>query len=206
MRVFMHEMGHAYSWPHSNNSDGDDDPYDNVWDIMSASLPGPAHPFMGSYPHYPTVWHRQRLGWIPQERIEVVYENPRFTRLVHLDWATDYTSTGKHMLILRENPPRDRDGNVSQPDMGVHYTLEARRPTGFDRNLPGEAVIIHRMRNGMDSVPIAQDADVPPATRNNNPGSMFTEGETWIPDEGLARVRILKKTPHGFLVAVDPVR
>lgn len=207
MRVMMHEMGHAYTWPHSDNSDGDENTYDNVWDIMSASNPGPSHPMMGSYPHYPTIWHRHRLGWIPPQRIETVYERPRMTRLVHLDWANNYTSTGKHLLIVRQNPPRDRDGNVTQPQMGVHYTLEARKPSGFDRNLPGRAVIIHRLTHGTSSSrPIAQDADVPPATRNNNPGSMFTEGETWTPQEGFATVRILRQTPHGFWVAVGPVR
>lgn len=41
--TLAHEMGHAYGMPHSNNSDGDTNPYDNPWDVMSGPAPMTAY-------------------------------------------------------------------------------------------------------------------------------------------------------------------
>lgn len=205
-KIWAHEMGHAYGMPHSDNSDGDNDTYDNVWDNMSGPGWTRYHPLLGSEPIYTTGWHRRQRGWIPPERIATVMEGMRTTQLFYLDSATDYSSTGKHMVILRAKPPRDREGNIPQPEMGVHYALEARTGGHFDHTLPGQAVIIHRIQHGSFSQPFAVDADTPPANRNNNEGSMFKPGESWTPPERLGTVRILGRTKHGFLISVGPVR
>lgn len=207
LRVMMHEMGHAYTLPHSDNSDGDNDTYDNVWDLMSSISWAKQHPRLGAIPQYLTGWHRKRLNWMPAHRVEEVFESNRFPKIFYLDAVSDNAGTGRHMIILRENYKKDRDGNVTQPNFGVFYTIEARLKQGsFDQSLPDSAVIIHKVPNGMLSKVVAQDADHPPANRNNNEGSMFKVGESFTPVEGFGTVRILARTSRGFLISVGPVR
>ena len=144
---------------------------------------------------------------MPSERIATVFESNRFPKLFYLDAVSDNQGTGKHMVVLRSDYIRDRDGNVSQPDFGVFYVIEARVKRGsFDKSLPDSAVIIHKAPNGMLSKVIAQDADHPPANRNNNEGSMFKVGESFTPEEGFGTVRILARTSRGFLISIGPVR
>lgn len=207
MRVMLHEMGHAYTLPHSDNSDADEDTYDNAWDIMSRTGWGPSHPVYGTRPIFLMSWHRKRLGWMPENRIATFVGEPRFNTLVYLDSASEDRGTGKHMVILREPPRRDRDGNITQPNMGAHYIIEARLgDIDLDRGLPGQAVIIHRVSHGSSGAAKAVDADNPPANLNNNEGSMFKVGESWRAPEGIGTLRVMARTRDGFLISIGPNR
>lgn len=207
MRVILHEMGHAYTLPHSDNSDNDDDTYDNAWDVMSRANWGPSHPIYGTRPIYLMGWHRKRLGWMPEDRIATFVGPQRFNTLVYLDSTAEDDGSGKHLAILREAPRRDREGNISDPSSGVHYLLEARLgDIDLDRGLPGQAVIISRVSHGSFSRFTVLDADNPPANVNTNEGSMFKAGEAWRAPNGLGKVRVIGRTRHGFVISIGPDR
>src|SRR3546814_13659193 len=64
-----HEMGHGYGLPHSDNSDGDDDTYDNPWDVMSDAWSNAMyHVNFGALPKHLNMAQRDRLGWVDAAR------------------------------------------------------------------------------------------------------------------------------------------
>ncbi len=68
-----HEMGHGYGLPHANNSDGDSDPYDNPWDVMSSAWRNAnSSPTYGTVAKHINTYHRDRLGWIDAARKRTV--------------------------------------------------------------------------------------------------------------------------------------
>lgn len=196
--ILAHEMGHGYGLPHSDNSDGDDDPYDNPWDVMSDSWRNAVQDgTYGTRPKHINIVQRDRLGWVdaPRKRTVVVGEDDV---VVALDFAHLPTSSNTQMLVLAMPQAPD-------PYRTTIYTLEARQRTGaYEGALAGTAVIIHRMQDyGMAH---SQDADVPPANVSNNEGSMFKPGEVWVTPEGLFHVRVLSQTATGFMVEIGKPR
>ena len=68
-----HEMGHGYGLPHSDNSDGDDDTYDNPWDVMSDGWSNAVYdPTYGSRPKHINMQQRDRLGWVDAANKRVI--------------------------------------------------------------------------------------------------------------------------------------
>ena len=198
-----HEMGHGYGLPHSNNSDGDDDPYDNPWDVMSDAWSNAVtSPTYGSLPKHINTYQRDRLGWINvAQKLTVPARAP--TAEVVLDRASLIGSINRQMIVL-SLPAADATGNVL-------YTVEARKRTdanavalNYEGKLAGDAVIIHGV--DADGVAYSMDADVPPANRSNNEGSMFKVGETWISPDGSQKVSVLSTTTNGFLVKIGNPR
>ncbi|MDH5834540.1 hypothetical protein [Luteimonas kalidii] len=193
-----HEMGHGYGLPHSDNSDGDDDTYDNPWDVMSDSWSNAVRDgTYGSRPKHINIVQRDRLGWIDAPRKRTIASGSARTR-VTLDYAS-LSGAGNVQLLLLQTPASP------DPYRGTWYTLEARRPVGdYEGALAGEAVIVHRVGPNYSQEAESQDADVPPANTANNEGSMFKVGEVWISPDGLFTVYVESKTATGFVVVVDP--
>ncbi len=200
-----HEMGHGYGLPHSNNSDGDDDPYDNPWDVMSdAWYNAVSSPTYGSLPKHINTYQRDRLGWINVAQKLTVPARAPIAEVV-LDRASLVGSINRQMIVL-SLPAADAAGNVM-------YTVEARKrkdagspalALNYEGNLAGDAVIIHGV--DADGVAYSMDADVPPANRSNNEGSMFKVGESWVSPDGSQKVSVLSATTNGFLVKVGNPR
>lgn len=203
-----HEMGHGYGLPHSNNSDGDDDPYDNPWDVMSDGWSNAvSNATYGSLPKHINVRQRDRLGWIDALR-KLTVPVGGSVREVVLDRASLLGSVNRQMIVL-SLAAADTAGNVS-------YTVEARtrprvgiddiecKPNCYEANLAGDAVIIHGVDAG--GVAYSMDADIPPANRSNNEGSMFKVGETWISPDGSQKVQVLSATTNGFTVMIGNPR
>ncbi|MEP6907871.1 MAG: hypothetical protein ABI858_07835 [Pseudoxanthomonas sp.] len=187
-----HEMGHGYGLPHSDNSDGDDDPYDNPWDVMSDGWRNAvASATYGSLPKHINIYQRDRLGWVDAARkITASANGPRV--LVNLDAASLAGSLNKQMVTF----------TVPQ-EPGVLYTVESRKRTGsYEANLAGNAVIIHRVVNAGTAFSV--DASVPPANISNNEGSMFKVGETWYSPGDSVWVTVESETATGFMVSVGP--
>ena len=187
-----HEMGHGYGLPHSDNSDGDDDPYDNPWDVMSDGWRNAvADATYGSLPKHINIYQRDRLGWMDAARkLTVTAGGPRVT--VNLDTASSATSLNTRMVVF-----------AIPQEPGALYTLEARKRAGsYETNLAGNAVIIHRVVN--DGMAHSLDASVPPATVSNNEGSMFKVGETWISPHNAYWVTVESETATGFVVSLGP--
>ncbi|TDK22744.1 hypothetical protein E2F46_13385 [Luteimonas aestuarii] len=200
LAVLAHEMGHGYGLPHSDNSDGDDDPYDNPWDVMSDSWRNAvSDPTYGTRPKHINIVQRDRLGWVDAPRKRTVMPTDEAVT-VALDFAHLPASGNTQMLVLAMPQAPD-------PYRTTLYTLEARQRAGtYEGALAGTAVIIHRLRQDYSGLAYSQDADVPPADRSNNEGSMFKPGESWVTPEGMFLVRVVSQTATGFMVQIDKPR
>ncbi|GGD32656.1 hypothetical protein [Pseudoxanthomonas indica] len=189
-----HEMGHGYGLPHSDNSDGDDDTYDNPWDVMSDGwYNATTSATYGTLPKHIAMIQRDRLGWVAAARkLELSY-GAGGSRQVELQFASLAGATGVQMIVLPLQAQPD-------PAQTVRYTLEARRPIGtYEGNLAGTAVIIHRL---FDGTAYSQDTSVPPGDRANNEGSMFKVGESWSAPGGAYLLRVDAATANGFLLTL----
>lgn len=194
-----HEMGHGYGLPHSDNSDGDDDTYDNPWDVMSDGWSNVVRDATyGARPKHINIFQRHRLSWVDAARQQVLVLGDLATRQIALDYAHIAGSTNVQMLVLSLSPQAD-------PYATVVYTLEARKREGaYEGALAGDAVIVHKIQ--ASGTAYSMDADVPPADTANNEGSMFKVGERWLTPEGTHAVTVTAQTATGFLLTVGPPR
>jgi M6 family metalloprotease-like protein len=186
-----HEMGHGYGLPHANNSDGDSDPYDNPWDVMSDAWSNATSASgYGTLPKHINAYHRERMGWIDVAR-RVLLQASESARDIVLDRAS-LRGSGNAQVIV-----------VQLPGTSRYYTIEARRRIGnYDGNLAGDAVIIHEVSTQRSTPAWSVDASSPPATRANNEGSMFKPGEAWTAPGNAFRVLVRSATADGFVVSV----
>lgn len=195
-----HEMGHGYGLPHSDNSDGDDDPYDNPWDVMSdAWRNATSSTTFGALPKPINIYQRERLGWVDAARKQSIAGSNDTRVRITLDFASLAGSSSKQMVVLAM-PQVSGD-----PYRNTIYTLEARKRTGsYEAKLAGDTVIIHALQNYGNAKSI--DADNPAANVANNEGSMFKVGEMWTsPDQNQTHwVRVEEATATGFIVSVGP--
>jgi len=191
-----HEMGHGYGLPHSDNSDGDSDPYDNPWDVMSDGWRNAVQDVTyGTRPKHINIYQRDRLGWVDAARKRTIASGSPLAR-VSVDYASLASSSNTQMLILQTPSSPD-------PYRGAVYTIEARRPIGdYEGRLAGDAIIIHAVGGDYGQQAKSQDTDVPPADIANNEGSMFKIGEAWVSPDELFWVTIESKTATGFVVVV----
>lgn len=189
-----HEMGHAYGLPHANNSDGDTDPYDNTWDVMSDAWNNAvSNATYGSLPKHISVYSRNRLGWVAAARKRTIVAGAGAAS-VSMDRISLPGSSNTQMMVL------------SYPEQSTrYYTLEVRKRGGnYENRLAGDAVIIHEVLTSRKEPAWSMDADTPPANRANNEGSMFKVGETWISPDYAFRVKVESQTSEGFVVTVRP--
>lgn len=188
-----HEMGHGYGLPHANNSDGDRDPYDNPWDVMSDPWSNAVNDSTyGRRPKHLSTYSRARLGWVDSAR-KITLAAGTDKPDIDLDRASLLGSSKAQMVVVTlPGQPSSR-----------YYTIEARKREGhYESYLAGNAVIIHRVDTQASTPAFSVDADVPPANHSSNEGSMFKAGETWIGPGGTFRVRVKSATAEGFVISV----
>ncbi|MCG8458329.1 MAG: hypothetical protein MI919_18790, partial [Holophagales bacterium] len=187
--IIAHEMGHGFGLPHANNWDGDGNPYDSPWDVMSSATGySTDHPTYGRLGKHVNSYHKDRLGWIAAQRqIEVTAPSEATITLDHTALAT--TSNYRLATI----PVGD----------GSWYTVEARKRVGtYEGSLPGDAVILHHVVPGRSEPSWAVDGDVPPSNYADNPGTMWTSGETFEDPAANISVEVLSETADGFVVRI----
>ncbi len=194
--VIAHEMGHGFGLPHANNSDGDSDPYDSPWDVMSSAT-GYAvdDPVYGNLGKHVTTYHKDVLGWVdPAERFEVT-ENGVFA--ITLDPLGSATTSTYRMAKI----PIGGSGSN-------YYTVEAREAAGaYEADIPGEGpgdrvVILHEVVTGRSEPAWALDADAPPADYADTEGVMWRPGETFVDAANEISVRVVGLTATGFDVEI----
>lgn len=138
-----HEMGHALGMPHSNNSDGDGDAYDNPWDLMSdmyeqGFTAGP----ISYFPFTSNTYHYDLVGWV----------NPadKFT----------YSGSGADITIDHWGVGSTSNYFMAVVPLGGGKSLvvETRKQSagGYQARLPGSGVLIYKVKNGQSQQTPAQ--------------------------------------------------
>lgn len=187
--VIAHEMGHGFGLPHANNSDGDSNPYDSPWDVMSSATDRAVDdPVYGRLGKHINMQFKYRLGWVTDADGFIA------------DAQTDQLLEIDHTALVSTANPRF----VRLPLLdGSHYMVEVRKQVGnYESNLAGEAVIIHHVVSGRSEPPWVVDQDVPPADYSDNEGVMWKVGETFVDSIDGYTVEVLAETTHGFQLRI----
>ena len=188
LHVIAHEMGHGWGLPHSSGPYGK--VYDSAWDVMSGGtrMLDFCRIGMEDYGCFQvgTIGiHLDSLGWLPDNRVQVVDSGQ--TMIATVDALTTIRD-GMSVLLIKV-----------PVDGSKFYTIEVRNFVGYDRNLPGEAVVIHEVVPGRESPAHVVDAD-----NNGNPND---EGAMWLPGEVFERdgikVTVLSRLGTTFTVKVE---
>jgi hypothetical protein len=176
--VTAHEMGHAFGLPHSSGPYTAT--YDSEWDVMSAggscTAPDPDYSCLGVH----TIsYHKDMLGWIPSSRRYSSSPMPEVTTFTLYDLATPAPFWWPTSPML-------------------WYTVEARRFTGYDAELPGIGVLIHSvfpMRERHANV-VDADGDGNP----NDSGASWEPGETFYDESNAIMLFIESEGPDSSVV------
>lgn len=187
--VIAHEMGHGFGLPHANNSDLDNNPYDNPWDVMSANYQhNVTHPIYGILGQHINMFFKYYLGWVDDN-----------------DGFVASPTVNQSIIIDRTNIAVTNHRRFARIPLanGQQYFIESRKKVGdYEADLAGNAVIIHHVDSMRNEPPWVVDGDNPPANFSDNEGSMWKVGETFVdPIEGYT-VKVLANTAEGFRVAI----
>lgn len=180
-----HEMGHAFRLAHS--SDGSTSEHSNPWDVMSTCRFCPPHASYGRIAQHPIAYQKDQLGWILPERKYAAQASS--TALITLERLAQPQTDAYLMAVIPFTDGSDR-----------YYTVEARRRVGYDRNLPTDGVVIHRIdpHSYPAAMVLAHETPggvlVPTAWR---PGDVFTDAEQGV------SVEVERATNTGYVVAIS---
>ncbi len=190
--VIAHEMGHGMGLPHTNNSDEDDNPYDNHWDVMSAATGSAVNDSVyGRLGKHINMYHKYRLGWV--DDVDGYTVQPDDDLIKRINWTALTTTANEKFIRI---PLSD----------GSSYFIEARQESGqYESNLAGTAVIIHHVVSGRSEPAWVVDADNPPANTANTEGVMWKPGETFVDPIDGYQVEIIEQVTNGFRVRLTGI-
>jgi len=186
--IIAHEMGHGFGLPHSSGEYGQT--YDNEWDVMSDSWSNCTRSrdvTYGCMGQHTISYHKDRLGWIPDQQQYLIGENSSVTLSME---QLALPATGNYKMI--RIPIAGSDSN--------YYTVEVRRQVGYDYKLPGQAVIIHEI-DTYRTIP-AQVIDVDGNGDTGDSGARWEPGEVFSDADNKVFVDILSTTATGFDISV----
>lgn len=191
-QTFAHELGHGFGLHHSHRSAGS---YGSRWDVMSGfgvcDETTPRHPQFGCIPVHTIAHSKEMAGWLAPERIRVAGAGQSAT----------------FTLGFLDLPAQGDDDHMARVPVNhdYYYTVEARRQAGLDANVPGKAVIIHRVETGLglnDFVFFVPRLVVPDG-QSGFAAEMWLPGETFLdPDYGIA-ITVDEELATGYRVTID---
>ena len=186
LSIIAHEMGHGFGLPHSSGDYGVD--YDNQWDVMSDAWTNctPDVKF-GCLGQHTIAYHKNLLNWIKAS--EILIPSPNSEIDVTLERLALPTGALPKMIRI---PIGGSDSHF--------FTVEVRRKTGYDEQLPGEAVVIHEVNTSWTSPAHVVDIDNDGDTGDG--GAMWTAGEAFYDPIDDIRVSIIDVTPTAFELTV----
>ena len=194
--VIAHEMGHGFGLPHANNSDGDTNPYDSPWDVMSSATGYAVNDDVyGKLGKHVTSYHKDRLGWLDGAEIFVA-PGEGFYRVTIDPLGSATTSTYRTARI-------PIDGSSTH-----YYTVEVREAVGnYEAEIPGNGagdrmVIIHEVDTGRREPAWVVDEDVPPADYASTEGVMWRVGEMFVDPAAEIVIEIESQTGTGYKVGI----
>lgn len=165
--ILGHEMGHTFYLPHCSGPYGW--VYDSQWALMSGcdGTGAVADPVYGSLGVNLIAFHKHALNWIPTDSRYQMPTTPTVTTLVLHDLAVPAPVGRMHIAMV-----------LWPDDVSQRYTFERRCWTGYDQNVPGEAVIVHWNNPDRDIETWVVDPDNDGDC--NDEGAMFNQGESFV--------------------------
>jgi hypothetical protein len=174
----LDDAGNGHSWRASPDSSSDhvwdhggDVEYNDCWDIMSWQTC--VYQFAGFQtsmgPQGPELQeeYRQKLGWLPSNRIDVVSLSP-----------SSATHTVKLAPVSEPEKPGFLLTRIDLPGRG-HYAVEYREKSGFDRGIPFHAVLIREVRQNGVSYLVTPQAGSDHSTGWRK-GAVFTDSNNFL--------------------------
>ncbi|MBC8170780.1 MAG: hypothetical protein H7X77_03885 [Anaerolineae bacterium] len=193
--IVSHEIGHGFGLPHANNYDNDGNPYDSPWDVMSDPSTFCAlsdDPVYGCLGQHTNAGYKDFLGWFSNaRRLEVTGS----TGEVNLDHAA-LADADDYQIII-----------VPIPNSSVFYAVEARQTTnsGYDKKLPGKAVIIWEMdvSRQEDAWQVGAISDAASQSVSNGPDGAWLPGETFTDIVNDITIEVISSNVEGFVVSIN---
>ncbi len=195
-----HEMGHGFGLPHSSGP-ADNPPsglniYVSDWDVMSASS-GTCAAYDANYGCLATGtngYYLEMAGWLPPSREVTVTSGTQNVTLERLRLNTSTTST-----LLAKVPIAGSSRRF--------YTVQVHDLSGYDQNVPGQAVIIYYVNLDYDvntntGPALVVDADVGVNTNVNDAGAMWEPGETYTDAANNISIGVLSKSGSTYTVRI----
>ena len=184
----LHVLGLSHSWVTSADAStdhvfdhGGDQEYGDCWDIMSFNL-GTCTFQSSRGTQGPTLQaaYRERLGWLPANRVWEDLPPLSGSTTVSLAPLSDATRPGQLLarVMLRAGA----------------YLVEYREPTGFDRGIPGAAVIIRESRGARTYLVVRQ-----------NGTSTWGTGETFTDNANGVVIQVAGMVPGAATITVGSV-
>ena len=187
--VLGQEMGHGFGLPHSSGPYST--PYDSDWDVMSSAFGvcSSPHSEYGCVGVHTIAFHKDQMGWIPPAR--------KYTAALNSDQS---------ITLERLGVPASTSGYLMAqiPIAGSStqfYTVESRRVAGYDNQIPGEAVVIHKVNTTLSD----RNAQVVDTTNDSNPndaGARWLPGETFMDTANGISVQVIGTTASGYTVRI----
>jgi len=146
-RFAAHEMGHSYGLDHSWSNDltyqnapwSAPGEYDDPWDEMSAQhVYGFETTSFGNGGVGLNGYHRDKLGWIPRNRIATFGAGGAASETFTLAPLQVPSASGRLLVRVPFDPA----------DVFHYYTIEFQRKLGWSRGIPADTVLIHEVKDG----------------------------------------------------------
>lgn len=188
-----HEMARAMGLMLTDNSDGDDNPYDNPWTLMSDSRAyATVDPLFNYRAKFLNAHDLELMGWLDDESVFTLDRtllNNRTTLAIDLDLLHGEVAASNRLIRF--------EGTQAH----TQYYVEARAREGlYDGSLPGTGVLIHELNSeNSREARLYHDESLGEASDYaDSPADLLTVGET-VEVDGV-EITVTERTETGFVL------